>query len=92
MVTDTPYMRITLNADGATASIEGVANCDDAILFCRGICRAMYDDIKCPDTQRRLLSEMIVSVLLACCNHQQGLDVMKDALSLYVANHGMLGR
>lgn len=83
-MTDSPHIIIKSTSPGR-ASVEGVCDCDDAILFCRVACDIMASPMAY-EMRQKFLSEMMVSVLRATCGHKEGLEALDKARELLIAN------
>jgi hypothetical protein len=83
------FLKITLK-DNERADIDGIANCDDAILMCRILCQTQAEQLSV-STKKEFLSEMIVSVLRATVSYSAGTEILSQASSLLFLNHSNLG-
>ena len=83
------FLKITLK-ENQLADIEGIANCDDAILMCRILCQSQTEQLSLK-TQKEFLSEMMVSVLRACVPYDVATDILNQTSSLLFLNDKILG-
>lgn len=84
-----PHIKIESKGNGL-ADVSGIADCDDAILFCRAAADIMASPMDYTNRQK-FLSEMLVSVLRATCGFQESLAVLAAANELLNKNREAIG-